>query len=197
MSYEIFYPNIETLIIQIVLTLWILSEIVGTIIIPRIRRGGTAVTRKDRGSGLIIFATIFLSIIIANYFSVNNIAPLPTWIFYPGIVLMILGVILRQWSMAVLGKFFSGTVGIQEGQKVVQKGPYKLIRHPSYTGALITLIGLGLASESWGAIVTILLLFSLAYGYRIHIEEKFLISELGENYIEYKKRTKRLIPYLV
>ena len=61
---------------------------------------------------------------------------LPSWVFYPGIVLMILGIILRQWSMAVLGRFFSGTVGTQEGQFVVEKGPYKYIRHPSYTGAL-------------------------------------------------------------
>jgi protein-S-isoprenylcysteine O-methyltransferase Ste14 len=96
--------------------------------------------------------------------------------------------------MAMLGRFFSGTVGTQEGQFVVENGPYKYVRHPSYTGALLILIGLGLAVQSWGAVLVLILLFSLAYGYRIHREEKALISELGEEYIEYKKRTKRLIP---
>jgi protein-S-isoprenylcysteine O-methyltransferase Ste14 len=194
---SIFPSSIATAVFQIVIFLWILSEIVGTHIIPRIRRRGTVIHRKDRGSILFIFITIFVSIVLANYFASANIAMLPSWVFYVGIVLMILGIILRQWSMAVLGRFFSGTVGTQEGQFVVEKGPYRLIRHPSYTGGLLIFIGLGLAYQSWGAVLSLILLFSLAYGYRIHIEEKALISEFGEEYTEYKKRTKRLIPYLV
>jgi protein-S-isoprenylcysteine O-methyltransferase Ste14 len=185
--------NIE---LQIVLILWILSEIVGMTII-RIRRQGTAIQKRDRGSVLLIFGVIIVSLVFVSYFGTNNIAMLPSWVFYPGIVLLILGIILRQWSMLVLGRFFSGAVGTQEGQFVVENGPYKYVRHPSYTGALLILIGLGLAVQSWGAVLVLILLFSLAYGYRMHIEEKALISELGEEYIEYKKRTKRLIPYII
>jgi len=122
---------------------------------------------------------------------------LPGWVFSLGIVLIILGIILRQWSMAILGKFFSAVVGIQKDQQVIEKGPYKYVRHPSYSGALIIFIGLGLALQSWAAVITLTLLFIIAYGYRIYVEEKALISELGEPYIEYKKRTKRLIPYMV
>jgi protein-S-isoprenylcysteine O-methyltransferase Ste14 len=96
-----------------------------------------------------------------------------------------------------LGRFFSGTVSTQEGQKVVENGPYKYIHHSSYTGALIILIGIGLALQSWGAVIILVFLFSLGYGYRIHVEEKVLISKLGDPYIEYKKRTKRLIPYII
>ena len=99
--------------------------------------------------------------------------------------------------MAILGKFFSAVVGIQKDQQVIEKGLYKYVRHPSYTGALIIFIGLGLALQSWAAVITLTLLFIIAYGYRIYVEEKALISELGEPYIEYKKRTKRLIPYMV
>jgi protein-S-isoprenylcysteine O-methyltransferase Ste14 len=183
--------------IKIVVDLWILSEIVGMIIIPRIRRRGTVIQSRDRGSIILLFITIGICLSFATYFATFKIAMLPSWVFYPGIVLMILGIILRQWSMAVLGRFFSAAVGIQEGQFVVEKGPYKFIRHPSYTGILLIFIGVGLAYQSWGAIISIILLFTLAYGYRIRIEEKALISELGEPYIEYKKRTKRLIPYLI
>ena len=195
--YSLFPTTTEAIIFQIVLTLWILSEIVGGTLIPYIRRGGAVLNRKDRGSGFFIFFIIFLSIITAIIFASANIAMLPIWFFYPGIIVMILGIIFRQWSIIVLGRFFSGTVGTQEGQKVVEKGPYKYVRHPSYTGALLILIGIGLALQSWGAVIILILLFSLAYGYRIHIEEKVLISELGSPYIEYKKRTKRLIPYIV
>jgi len=192
-----FLTNTEAIIFQIVLTLWILSEIVGTVIIPRIRRGGSVIKRKDRFSGLYIFVTIFLAIYISLYFAGAHIAMLPGWVFSLGIVLIILGIILRQWSMAILGRFFSPVIGTQEGQKVIEKGPYKYIRHPSYTGALIIFIGLGLALQSWAAVLTLILLFTVAYGYRMYVEEKTLISELGEQYIEYKKRTKKLIPYIV
>ena len=195
--YSLFPTINEAILFQIVLTIWILSEIIGGTLIPFIRRGGAVLNRKDRGSGLLIFLIMFISIIIAIYFAGAGIAMLPSWFFYPGIILMILGIIFRQWSIAVLGRFFSGTVGTQKGQKVVEDGPYKFIRHPSYTGAFLILIGIGFALQSWGAVITLIFLFSLAYGYRIYVEEKVLISQLGEPYIEYKKRTKRLIPYII
>lgn len=194
---SVFPSSTAALIFHLVLILWILSELVGGIIIPKIRRSGTTVHRKDRGSGLFLFAMLFISIAVAYYFAGANIAMLPSWVFYPGIVLMILGIIFRQWSIAVLGRFFSATVGTQEGQKVVDQGPYRLIRHPSYTGVFLTLIGLGLALQSWGAVIILIMLFSVAYGYRIYTEEKVLKSTLGEEYNEYKKRTKKLIPYVI
>ncbi len=197
-DFSIFFPTTtEAVIFQLVLTLWLLSEIVGTVIIPSIRRKGSVIERKDRFSGLYLFATIFLAIILSLYFAKAQIGMLPGWVFSLGIALIILGIIIRQWSMAILGRFFSGVVGIQKDQKVIEKGPYKYVRHPSYTGALIIFIGLGLALQSWAGVLTLILLFIIAYGYRIYVEEKVLISELGEPYIEYKKRTKRLIPYIV
>ena len=80
---------------------------------------------------------------------------------------------------------------------VVDKGPYKLVRHPSYTGIVLILTGLGLTLQSWEAVLLILLVFGLTFGYRIYIEEKVLISNLGDEYIEYMKRTKRIIPYVL
>ena len=110
---------------------------------------------------------------------------------------MILGIVIRQWSIVELGRFFSVNVGTQKGQKVVKNGPYKLVRHPSYTGLLLTLIGIGLALLSWGAVIILILVFGCTFGYRIHIEEKLLISEFNGEYIQYMKKTKRLIPYIL
>ena len=108
-----------------------------------------------------------------------------------------LGDFVTTMVHVVLGRFFSWMVAVQEGQKVVDSGPYRLVRHPSYTGVLLILMGVGLALQSWGAVLLLLLIFGLAYGYRIHVEEKVMISELGDDYIKYSQRTKRLIPYVL
>ncbi len=110
---------------------------------------------------------------------------------------MLLGVFVRQWAIAVLGRFFSLTVRVAEDHRVIDKGPYRLVRHPSYTGVLITFIGLSLAVQSLGALLVLLGVFVVSYGYRMRVEEKTLLSELGEDYANYMKRTKRLIPYII
>jgi protein-S-isoprenylcysteine O-methyltransferase Ste14 len=110
---------------------------------------------------------------------------------------MVLGIVIRQWAIAVLGRFFSRTVRVREDQTVVETGPYRYVRHPSYTGTLIFFVGFGLALQSWGAVLVLLPIFAVAYGYRIHVEEKLLIAELGEPYVSYTRRTKRLIPFVI
>lgn len=194
---QLFPSGLANLLYNIVVILWILSEIVGGRIVPALRRRGTKIARRDRGSVLLIVGGIFLSIIIAFLFASNGIAMLPGWVSYVGIALMVAGIIVRQWAIAVLGRYFSPVVGIQEGQKVVKTGPYRLVRHPSYTGALMIIVGVGLALQSWGAVLVLLLVFSITFGYRIRMEEKVLVSELGDEYTQYMKTTKRIIPYII
>ena len=176
---------------------WIASELFGAVLVPRLRRRGATRVERDRGSGPLIIFTVFVSIILALSFGYAGIGELPDWAFCLGIFLMFLGILVRQWAIAVLGRFFSLTVRVAQDHRVVEKGPYRLVRHPSYTGVLITFIGLGLAVQSWGALLVLLGVFSLSFGYRMRVEEKTLLSELGENYANYMKRTKRIIPYLI
>jgi protein-S-isoprenylcysteine O-methyltransferase Ste14 len=110
---------------------------------------------------------------------------------------MYLGVLVRQYAIAILGRFFSLSVQISEDHKVVDKGPYRLVRHPSYTGIIITFIGLGLAVQSLGALLVLVLFFGISFGYRMRVEERALLSGLGQDYASYMKRTKRLIPFLI
>jgi protein-S-isoprenylcysteine O-methyltransferase Ste14 len=193
---DLFPSSAAASLFSIVFLLWPLSEIVGGGIIPRMRRGRAKTQRADRGSVLLIFVSIAVSIAVAFSFASYGIAMLPSWAFYPGIILMAAGIALRQWSIAVLGRFFSAAVRIQQEHKVVEAGPYRYVRHPSYTGALVIFAGLGLALQSWGAVVVLVLIFAAVYGYRIRVEEEALISELGEAYIAYSRRTKKLIPYV-
>jgi protein-S-isoprenylcysteine O-methyltransferase Ste14 len=178
-------------------SIWIISELFGAVLIPRLRQRGATRVRRDRGSGALVIFTVFLSIAIAFNFGYGGIGILPDWAYYLGIFLMLFGVVVRQWAIAILGRFFSLTVRIAEDHKVIEKGPYRLVRHPSYTGVLITFIGLGLAVQSGGALLVLLVVFSISFGYRMRVEEQTLLSELGQDYASYMKRTKRLIPFVL
>jgi len=189
----------EAAIFSVVYFGWAASEIIGSLIFPRIRqhREGVKLERKDRGSGLAVNAGIFASIFIIFACSWVRIGVLPDGVFYPGIALMIGGIILRQWAIAVLGRFFSVLVSVQTGQTLVRSGPYRFIRHPSYTGTLLTMTGIGLALQSWAALLALWVIFGIVYGYRIRVEEKALVAHIGDDYIAYMKTTKMLIPFVL
>ena len=194
---ELFPTTTAASIFFVVYALWLLSELVIGGIIPRSRRHGTPIRYEDRSSRLLISLSMFLSLMIAFLFAASGIASLPSGAFYLGIGLMIAGILLRQWSIAVLGRYFSRTVGVQEGQAVVDRGPYRLVRHPAYTGSLLTMVGLGFVLQSGGAVLVLIAFFGAAFGYRIHVEEAVLTSKLGDEYVAYAKKTKRLIPYVL
>lgn len=189
----------ELVVFCIAFFTWAGSEIIGSIILPwlRHRKAGKKLERKDKNSALLVNIGIIASIYIAFGFSLAGVAPLPGWVFYPGIILMFAGIVLRQWSIAILGGFFSVMVSVQEGQTISRRGPYRYIRHPSYTGTLITLAGIGLAVQSWGALLTLLIAFGLVYRYRIEIEEKALVLQFGDEYVEYMHETKMLVPFVL
>jgi len=194
---ELFPTTIAAAIFYVVYALWLFSELVIGGIIPRSRRRGAPIIYEDKSSRSLIALSTFLSLTIAFLFALSGIAPLPTGAFYLGIGLMIAGILLRQWSIAVLGRYFSRTVGVQEGQAVVDRGPYRLVRHPAYTGSLLTIVGLGFVLQSWGAVLVLIAFLGVAFGYRIHVEEGVLTSKLGDEYVAFAKKTKRLIPYVL
>ena len=186
----------EEPVILLLSWIWALSEIIGSYIIPRLRQKGEVKARSDRGSRLVIWLGIFVAILLSDYFAAHNLTPIPELFFYVGIFLMLSGIVFRQWAIWVLGRFFSTRVRIVSDHRIVMEGPYRFLRHPSYSGMLMILLGLRLASRTWLGTIIILALFSLVIGYRINVEEDALKAEFGEEYFEYAKKTKRLIPFL-
>ena len=87
--------SFESLVFLLAILLWILSEYVGASIIPYLRRHGTKIKTEDKGSRLLLSIGMYISIIVSFFFAFRNITPLPSWTFYPGIFLMILGIIIR------------------------------------------------------------------------------------------------------
>jgi protein-S-isoprenylcysteine O-methyltransferase Ste14 len=117
----------------------------------------------------------------------------PGWV---GVGLMVAGIGLRAWSTRVLGRFYTRTLQIDAGHRIVQAGPYWLVRHPGYTGSLLVWIGAGLATSNWVVFALVTLICVIAYIYRMRSEEAMLVASFGQEYEEYIRRTKRLIPYV-
>jgi len=108
----------------------------------------------------------------------------------------LMGIVVRQYSMKLLGQFFTFDVAIHTGHTLIEIGPYRYIRHPSYSGALLTMLGFGLALGNWAGLSVALLCLAIAYTYRIAVEEAALTAALGDSYKQYVNRTWRLVPFL-
>ena len=121
--------------------------------------------------------------------------PGPRWLpGVAGVTLMWAGFALRAWSVRTLGRFFRVEVTVEEGQRLIDTGPYAWVRHPSYTGLLVFYLGLGIALDSYASIAAAVLLPLAAVVNRIAHEERTLRRELGQSYELYSTRTSRLIP---
>jgi protein-S-isoprenylcysteine O-methyltransferase Ste14 len=176
-------------------TIWIAGEL-WILVRSFFRRGANT---RDRGSFLVVFGSIFLGFTIANALASSvpgaTIQGARVAVFGVGLALMALGIALRFYAVIVLGRFFTPVVMVGSDQHVVDTGPYRWIRHPSYTGLLVTITGVLVASTNWLALVGILpILAGLLY--RIRVEEQALEEELGEPYRSYMQRTKRLLPFV-
>ena len=152
------------------------------------------VVQQDRGS----FNLIKLAGIIAifggaalRYFMVGLVSvPMQ----YAGLVLAVAGLVFREWAVMRLGRFFARTVQVEQGHRLIQDGPYRRLRHPSYTGMLAIYIGLVLALGTWvGALLALVVMFAATYR-RIQIEEEVLLEAFGDEYRAYMRRTWRIIP---
>lgn len=109
---------------------------------------------------------------------------------------MLAGMALRWYSIAILGRAFTVTVATQSGQRVMERGPYRFVRHPSYSGSLITILGVLVACANPLALLGLVPAL-IGYAYRIRVEEAVLSKDLGEAYRSYMRRTRRLIPFLL
>ena len=95
-----------------------------------------------------------------------------------------------------LGRYFTFDVAVRSTQSVVQSGPYRIVRHPSYTAILIMLLGVGLALANWASLVVMLASGLIGLLYRVRVEEGALVEALGQSYVDYMRYTKRFIPFI-
>ncbi len=118
-----------------------------------------------------------------------------TWTIL-GCLLLFAGIIIRIWAIKVLGNYFTSVVQVQEAQKIIQTGPYRLIRHPSYLGAYLAIIGTSFLLHTQIGMLLSAAIMLVAYMYRIKLEEQTLVKEFGTVYRQYQEKTCRLIPFI-
>jgi protein-S-isoprenylcysteine O-methyltransferase Ste14 len=155
-------------------------------------RGGGG---RDQATRILIVVTLGAALVLASVLA--SAAPslhIPGPSQAVGLAVMWLGLAIRVWAIAVLGRAFRTTVEVDPGQRVVTDGPYAWVRHPSYTGLLLIVSGFGLARGNWLALAVCVVLPLPAVLRRIRVEEAELTRVLGGPYRVYQTRTKRLIP---
>lgn len=115
--------------------------------------------------------------------------------FVIGMVMLVTGAAIRIWAFQALGRYFTFTVKVSPDQPVVAAGPYRLIRHPGYAGGLLATTGLGVLYGNWLSVATIAILWTALISWRIHAEERALLTGVGgDRYRAYAATRKRLIP---
>jgi protein-S-isoprenylcysteine O-methyltransferase Ste14 len=112
-----------------------------------------------------------------------------------GVGLEAAGLGIRAWSMRTLGQSYSRTLRVEEAQHIVERGPYRLVRHPGYAGSLLIWTGFALTPRSLPVVAVVAGLLGVAYHQRVAAEEALLRRDLP-GYAAYTKRTKRLIPFV-
>jgi len=118
------------------------------------------------------------------------------WLFTLGIVIVLAGFALRRWAIHTLGRFFTVDVATFADQRVVDAPPYRRIRHPAYSGSILSILGTALMLGHPLGFVLVALAILVTFTYRIRLEERALVAALGAPYAAYMRRTKRLVPFV-
>jgi len=140
-----------------------------------------------------VIATALVANLTPRVFPAAAIRPAPV-VFTAGVVILLAGLVLRGWSFKVLGQYFTHVVMVSSDQPVIASGPYRVLRHPSYTGIILIAIGVGLASANWADLAGLFLLTLTPLLWRIHVEEAALAATVGDRYRAYAAQHKRLVP---
>jgi protein-S-isoprenylcysteine O-methyltransferase Ste14 len=184
-------------LLSIISIVWIIFEI---LLVVRDRIQGKGRTGNDRGTRYYNFIAIALGITVASVLEGNSKFFFPSrWsdaVFWIGLCIIVLGFGLRIWAVIILGTSFRTTVETHTDQQVVRSGPYRLVRHPSYSGLILMCFGFGIALQNWLSLAFAVILPLVALLYRIRIEEAVLVSSLGSDYEKYQRETKKLIPWV-
>lgn len=181
--------------------IWILFTlgVLASIFQPNYRIIDDKSKTRDKGTEVQIIWSVYITqlfvILEASYFrfpeSVN-------WDIFTtaSLIIMILGLALRTWAIYTLGNYFTMYISIQKDHKIICTGPYKYLRHPSYTGAFLIYLGTTIFLHSWFSLIAASIILPIAWLRRIHYEEELLIEKFGEEYKSYCKLTKKAIPWL-
>jgi protein-S-isoprenylcysteine O-methyltransferase Ste14 len=191
-----------TILLTVTGVAWLVLEVSLRV---RDRAHGKGGTDEDRGTRALNFGLFVAAITAADVLAAVTGKHSPLLIpgagpdggpVVAGLVIIFLGLVVRVWAIVTLGRSFRTTVEVDAGQAVVSRGPYRWVRHPSYTGLMLIVTGFGLAAGTWPGLALCVVVPAIAVLRRIQVEETELTRVIGNPYRAYRNRTKRLIPGL-
>ncbi len=154
---------------------------------------------RDRGSMLLLWGAITLGFGSAFWLLQRRLAPIPVPVATRlplAMVVMLAGIVLRGWAIVTLGRLFTMNVAIREGHELIETGPYRWLRHPSYAGALLAFLGFAFGLGDALALAVLLVPTAVAMVYRIHVEERALRETFGARWNAYAATRPRLVPFV-
>ncbi len=153
-------------------------------------------TGGDKGSLWMLYLSISVGYFLGFSAASTKFGRIYHWdaMFAIGTILVVFGLFIRIRSILTLKKFFTYTVTKYEDQQLITTGFYRYIRHPGYLGQLLVFLGIATALSNWLTILCMMVPILAAYLYRIGVEERFMSDQMGSQYSDYKKKTKKLIP---
>jgi protein-S-isoprenylcysteine O-methyltransferase Ste14 len=163
------------------------------------QRGRSAVTASsDKGSLWWLYILITIGYALSFAVGATRIGRMDHWdaFFAVGVVLTAIGLVMRIQSIMTLKQYFTYSVGQVENHRLIETGLYKIIRHPGYLGQLLIFAGISTSLSNWLSILLMMIPTTIGYIYRMKVEERFMMEQMGEDYLNYQKRTKRIIPMI-
>lgn len=164
----------------------------------RQRSKSSVTSSSDKGSLWLLYSLITVGYALSFSIGATRIGRIYYWntFFAIGMTLIAIGLVIRIQSMLILKQYFTYSVAKVENHKIIETGLYKFIRHPGYLGQLIIFIGISTSISNWLSILVMMTPITLGYLYRIKLEERFMLEQLGKDYSNYQERTKRIIPMI-
>lgn len=143
------------------------------------------------------------SLMLINYHGMFEQGWLASWLVprsgisaATGVVMTLFGLLFSVWARFILGRNWSGVVTIKHDHELIVRGPYRVVRHPIYTGLLIAFLGTALAIGMVYAFIAVAL-FALCFWLKLQTEEQFMLKEFGAQYADYRRHTRALIPFIL
>jgi protein-S-isoprenylcysteine O-methyltransferase Ste14 len=164
----------------------------------RQRSKNKVATSSDKSSLWWLYGLITAGYALSFSIGATKIGRIYSWnsFFAFGMAMVVIGLTIRIHSILTLKRYFTYSVAKVENHELIETGLYKFIRHPGYLGQIIIFIGISTSISNWLSILVMVISITFGYLYRINVEERFMMEQMGDIYLDYQKRTKRLIPMI-
>ncbi|HVA56176.1 MAG TPA: isoprenylcysteine carboxylmethyltransferase family protein [Gammaproteobacteria bacterium] len=183
-------------LIFIIWLIWIIYwQLVSRNVKAAVRRE-SSLSRAGHVLPLIIAALLLALPSLPGGFLCGRVLPSTEITYWIGVVVLVAGLVFSVWARIHIGRNWSGIVTLKQEHELIRSGPYRLVRHPIYTGLLLGFIGTAIARDEWRGWLAVLIVFAALWR-KLRLEERWLTQQFGEPYSQYRDKVAALIPYLL